>query len=149
MRKDIDETASTIASVVPGLISGAELEFFSGAKVTNCQLIAIMAIFQAGRCTMGQLAKKLHVSTPTVTGLVDRLTRLRLAKRVHSRKDRRKVYIDLSEKGRALIAGFKGMVRRRWSRLLTALNPADVKNFRRIFEEVRRAMERQKDEENI
>jgi len=149
MRKGIDEAASTIANVVPGLISGAELEFFSRARVTNCQLIAIMSIFQAGRCTMGQLAKRLHVSTPTVTGLIDRLTRLRLVKRVHSQKDRRKVYIELSEKGQALIAGFKDMVHRRWSRLLTALNPADVKDFQRIFEELRHTMERQRDEKNI
>ena len=144
MRCDIEEAALTISSVVPGLISGAELEFFSKARLTNCQFIAIMAISLCTRCTMGQLARMLNVTMPTVSGLVDRLVKLRLVKRVFSEEDRRKVYIELSDKGHSLIADFKGMIKRRWTKLLNTLSPADIKNFQRIFEELKDSMEKEK-----
>ena len=146
MRKDVEEAARTIAGVVPALISGAELDLFSKTHVTNCQFIAIMAIFHAKKCTVSALAESLHVAMPTVTGLVDRLVKMKLATRTGSQKDRRKVFIELSPKGMNLISDFKGMACRRWTRLLNTLNPADVKTFRKLFEELRRNMENQKNE---
>jgi len=146
MRKDIQNAARTIAGVAPALISGAELDFFSKAHITNCQFIAIMAIFHAKRCTVSALAESLHVAMPTVTGLVDRLVKMKLATRVSSQKDRRKVFIELSPKGMSLISDFKGMVCRRWTRLLDTLSPADVKTFKKLFEELRGNMENQKNE---
>lgn len=146
MRRDIEEASATISSIVPALISGAELEFFSKTNITNSQFITLMVVFRAERCTMGQLAERLHVATPTVTGLIDRLTRLRLVRRTESEKDRRKVYIELTEKGNKMIAGFKGMVHRRWMRLLASLKPVDVANIKRIFEELGRNLENERNE---
>lgn len=146
MDRHIKKTTAAIADFLPGLISGAQLEFFSKSNITNSQFIALMAVFHADRCTMGFLAKRLHVSTPTVTGLIDRLIKLGLVERIPSEKDRRKIYIEVTKKGNALIKDFKGVVRRRWGRLLAGLSPMEVETFRRIFEKLRLGMEGKRDE---
>jgi len=36
------------------------------------------------------------------------------------------------------------MIKRRWTKLLNTLSPADIKNFQRIFEELKESMEKEK-----
>jgi len=145
MKTDKKAVASAIANIVPGLMSGVELEFFAKNNITSSQLITIMTIFHAKRCMMSYLAKTLYVKMPTVTGLIDRLVKLRLVKRIPSEEDRRRVYIELSEKGMDVIGGFKGLVSRRWTKLLNALDSSEAKELRRLFEKVHRGLEDQKD----
>jgi len=146
MRPDIKKTTQQIADFLPGLISGANLEFFSKANITNSQFIALMAVHHSDGCTMSHLAKVLHVSMPTVTGLVDRLVKLGLVQRIASTKDRRKVYIYLSRKGEALIAEFKGVVRQRWATLLVKLSRSEVAAFLKVFEKLHTIVRSQRNE---
>jgi DNA-binding MarR family transcriptional regulator len=57
----------------------------------------------SGRFAMGELAEMLDVTPRTVTGLVDNLERDGLVKRVDDPNDRRSVYAELTEQGRARI----------------------------------------------
>jgi len=145
MKTDKKVVASAIANIVPGLMSGVELEFFAKNNITSSQLVTIMTVFHAERCMMSYLAETLYVKMPTVTGLIDRLVKLRLVRRIPSRDDRRKVYIELSEKGMDVISGFKGLVRRRWTKLLAALDSSEAKELRRLFEKIHQAIEDQRD----
>ena len=52
---------------------------------------------------MSQLANDVSLGTSTVNGIADRLEGKGLVKRRRSEKDRRKVFLDLTEKGEDLV----------------------------------------------
>lgn len=138
MRKTIKKAAAALADFWPAAVSGTELEFFARYNITNSQLISIVSIFFHHRYTMGELAGDLHVSMPTVTGLIDRLTKLKLVKRSISGQDRRKVYIELTPKGEALVESLKSLIRKKWEGFLSMLSPSEVKHFAAIIEKIKK-----------
>lgn len=54
--------------------------------------------------TMSEIARHLVITTAGMTGLADRLEKLGLAKRHHSKEDRRSILIKITRKGSTLIA---------------------------------------------
>src|SRR5690606_26078635 len=52
----------------------------------------------------GQLAKEISLSQATITTILDRLESRALVKRERSASDKRKVYVHLTEQGRAVLA---------------------------------------------
>lgn len=121
---------------MPAVISGVQLEFFSKANITNSQHITLMSIYYAGQCSMSFLSRSLLVTLPTVTGLIDRLVKMNLVRRVYSEKDRRRVFVEVSQKGLNLINDFKAVVRTRWEKLLNCLSDTEIKNYQVIIGKV-------------
>ena len=78
---------------------------------------------------MQQLADKMNVSMPTMTGIIDRLVQANYVARFENPKDRRQVMIELRKEGKALIAKFQEAVSNRWSDVLQALNAQEVKSM--------------------
>lgn len=73
-------------------------------EVTMPQLLFLKQLGSLGTTTPSAVARRLGVSQATVSGMIDRLeTRGHLA-RSRSSLDRRKVMLDLTEQGRALVA---------------------------------------------
>lgn len=54
--------------------------------------------------TMSDIAKKMGHSTAAATGLVDRLERLAYVERMHAAEDRRKIMVQITNKGMQLVA---------------------------------------------
>lgn len=70
-------------------------------SVTLPQFDVLSELERAGDpLTMSQLSKELMVSNGNVTGVIDRLEKTGLAKRVRAEHDRRIQYIELTTKGR-------------------------------------------------
>lgn len=144
MKKSIKDAASAIAEAWPALMSGTDIDFLSKNNITSSQLITLTTILFLHKCTMGQLSENLHVTMPTVTGLMDRLIKLKFVVRSKSNEDRRKVYIELTPKGKALIGNLQTIVRRKWERLLSVLSAAEVDSFQNIFRKVKNYIEEQR-----
>ncbi|MBI9019121.1 MAG: MarR family transcriptional regulator [Phycisphaerae bacterium] len=72
-------------------------------KVTVPQLLCLYSLQRCPEQSMSQLAKDVSLGTSTVNGIADRLEVKGLVKRRRSQKDRRKVFLDLTEKGKALV----------------------------------------------
>lgn len=70
-------------------------------------LIALLLIEKLGECTMSQIADHLNFPLSTTTGIVDRLVKKDLARRLRSESDRRLVMIELTEAGERLSQDFK------------------------------------------
>ena len=136
MRADIKKTVNIIADFLPGLMSGVQLVFFAKHNITSSQFVTLMAMFHQGRCTMGQLSSGLRVRMPTVTGLINRLMKLDMVERVAGQQDRRKVFVELSPKGRNLIKEFKKVVKQRWGGLLITLKPEEVRAYGKMLEKL-------------
>ncbi|MFH1868212.1 MAG: MarR family transcriptional regulator [Candidatus Omnitrophota bacterium] len=144
MKKSVKKAASAIADAWPALMSGTDIDFLAKNNITSSQLITVTTIHFLHKCSMGQLSKNLQVTMPTVTGLIDRLIRLKLVTRNKSEEDRRKVYIELTPKGRSLIGNLQSIVCRKWERLLSALSAKEVDSFQNIFRKLKSCIEEQK-----
>lgn len=64
-----------------------------GVSVTDAKSRSIL--LQFGPMTAGELARRLGLTTGAVTGVIDRLERARLVRRVADPKDRRRVVVEL------------------------------------------------------
>lgn len=68
-------------------------------------LLVIKGTPERDHLSIGELAERLQLKHHSAVGLIDRLTKRRLVKRVASAEDKRKVNIHLTEQGEELIRG--------------------------------------------
>lgn len=71
--------------------------------LTGPQLVVISEIGQSGPMTIGELARRVSLSQATVTTILDRLEAKALANRVRGSEDKRRVYVDITEKARSIL----------------------------------------------
>ena len=83
--------------------------------------------------TMSQLSKELMVSNGNVTGVVDRLEKIGLVKRVRAKHDRRIQYIQLTAKGRKEFDNMAGRHERWLAKLLSNLTLADMSKLQELL----------------
>lgn len=67
------------------------------------QLRVMTILYHEGPTRVSDLARRLGVSTPTITGILDRLVRQRLSYRMSDPRDRRVVLNNLTQTGRDLV----------------------------------------------
>jgi len=137
-RKD---ASLAIARLVPNIMRGIQLDFFVRRGVTQTQFLVLVAIRAFGRCTMGTLARSLHVTMPTVSGIVSRLVRSRHIRRVPPAEDRRQVVVELTAKGQAFFQAFEQIVRRRWEEVLRSLEPDELAAFYHVITKLRERLQ--------
>ena len=125
----VGRVSQAMAQLMPRIIQGVQLDFFLRRRVTQTQLLVLIAIRGYGRCTMGTLARNLHVSMPTASGVVDRLARAGYARRLSHPTDRRQVMVELTAHGEQFIGQFQAVIRRRWSEVLRTLGPRELEAF--------------------
>jgi len=78
--------------------------------ISKTELFVLLLVDQNGEVIMSQIADSINVPMSTATGIVDRLVKSRYLKRERSEADRRIVLIGLTDKGRALVEEFKGVI---------------------------------------
>ncbi|MBL7072806.1 MAG: MarR family transcriptional regulator [Candidatus Omnitrophica bacterium] len=74
-----------------------------GAGLTFPQITVLDYIKEKGSCKMGRLAEALNMTMSAVTGIVDKMIKLKLVKRVRSSKDRRIVRVAFLKKGSEMV----------------------------------------------
>lgn len=134
MQKLAFRAAKKMSQILPGIISGIQLEFLADANITNSQFIMLVVLYHFDRIPMNALAKKMDISMPTATGLVDRLQAKGYVRRLADARDRRRVYAGLTPKGQKIILAFKQMVCRRWSAILGWLDKEHLEQFNRVLD---------------
>ncbi len=84
-------------------IGGERSGVWMDLNITMPQMKVLLLLSENGALRVGVLAKHLNVSTPTITGIVDRLVREDLVKREDDPSDRRVVLNSLTGKGQAVM----------------------------------------------
>ena len=90
---------------------------------------------------MGTLARNLHVSRPTASGIVERLVRSGHVRRVSRPEDRRQVVVELTAHGRDFFRHFEEVVRRRWEEVFLALEPNELAVFHHVVTKLRERLQ--------
>lgn len=72
--------------------------------LTGPQLLLLNEMAADGRMLIGELARKAHLSQATVTIIIDRLEDRCLVGRERDERDKRRVWVSLTEKGKRVLA---------------------------------------------
>ncbi len=91
------------------------------ASVTGPQLLLLQLVQNKGDMTISELAREMSLSQATVTAIIDRLEKRELVARYRSKVDKRKVYPQLTEHGRAILASAPPALQDNFSRKFRAL----------------------------
>ena len=137
-RKDV---SLAMATLMPQILRGVQLEFFVKQRVTQTQFLMLAAIRAYRRCSMGTLARSLHVSMPTATGIVDRLVRDGYLHRAPHPEDRRQVLVELAPKAERFVRDFQEVIRHRWEEALTTLTAEELRAFYEVITKLRERLE--------
>ena len=136
-RKDV---SLAVARLIPYIMRGTQLDFFVKRGVTQTQFLVLNAIRASGRCSMTTLAQDLHVTMPTVSGIVDRLVRAGFIRRRPLAGDRRQVLVELSPKAEIFFRDFEAVIRQRWEEALVALDAHELEAFHHVITKIREGL---------
>ena len=89
--------------------------------LTGPQLATLQATASLGESSTGALARAVHLSGPTVTGILDRLTKRGLVDRNRNGQDRRSVTVRLTSDGEDVLAAAPSLLQDRFRQELTSL----------------------------
>ena len=89
--------------------------------LTGPQLATLQAAASLGESSTGVLARAVHLSGPTVTGILDRLTKRGLVDRTRNGQDRRSVTIRLTSDGEEVLAAAPSLLQDRFRQELVSL----------------------------
>ena len=115
------------------------LRFWDERGLTMAQLRLMYTILQDGDQSVGDLAEKLSVRPPTVTGLTDRLIKQDLIERVDDPSDRRVVIITLTDEGRRVLGQIEAASRVYLDRIFDKLGEERVEELIPLLEEFTKA----------
>jgi len=71
----IEQIAKEISTIVPKWVRLVESGFILPPTLTMSQISVLLAVYEQGQATSGRISKAMHVSAPTITGIVSRLVR--------------------------------------------------------------------------
>ena len=137
-RRDV---SLAVARLMPYIMRGVQLDFFVKRGVTQTQFLMLAAIRAYARCTMGALARSLHIAMPTASGIVDRLVNAGFVRRAPQADDRRQVIVELTAKGQAFFRDFETVIRRRWEEILLSLEPDELAAFYDVVTKLRERLQ--------
>jgi len=80
-----------------------ENNYLTQGAITLPQFRVLRHLMRQRECSMRELADFMKMGLSSVTGMVDRLVKQRLADRRRTEKDRRLVFVDITPKGRKAI----------------------------------------------
>lgn len=97
--------------------------------LTTAQLRVMFLLRQSPGVTAGELASRLSVTPPTISGIVDRLVKLDLVRREDDESDRRLVRNVLTERGEAACVRLERGAELYTRRLFVEMDPAALDSF--------------------
>src|SRR3990172_686374 len=138
-RPALDQGLITRAMVsYGGALSVADrirLRFWDKRGLTMAQLRLMYTMLLDGEQSAGELAEKMSVRPPTITGLTNRLIKQKLIRRLADPNDRRIVRVDLTAEGRRMISQIETASRAYLARIFNQLGEAKVKELIALLDE--------------
>lgn len=135
LRTDAERLAEIITSLHRSLILNISKELARG-NVSFPQYCLLGFLSQKSHLTMTEIAQKMGHTTAAATGLVDRLERLGHVRRVHAQEDRRKILVEITESGSALVTEVRDDMVGNILKIMDLLDPSEQKAWLQIYEKI-------------
>ncbi len=132
------QIAQDITSLEQEFLRNVYHSILKQIDIPPSQLVTLMTVYENRKqdnC-LSDLSRQMHISNPTVTGLVDRLEKAGYVRRCPNKKDRRVTNIMITKKGEKLTKDFLLNVNKKWNIILSKLKSDDQESFLRIFKNI-------------
>lgn len=142
----LQEAATELLSVLPRMARVIKQSARSGEQVGplrelgESQVMVLFTLMRMGRQLTSELARRYHVTNPTMTRIVDELVKKGLVERQHDTKDRRCIFLELTEAGRELAAVAHEHGRKALVEYLQPLSQEELADVLRAFGHLRRLL---------
>ncbi|MBE7517927.1 MAG: MarR family transcriptional regulator [Thermoflexaceae bacterium] len=120
------ETALHYLASALAIFDPLRLRAWADLGLTTGQLRLLFLLSQQPGVTSGELATRLTVTPPTITGIIDRLVRLDLVRREEDPADRRLVRNFLSSEGENVCARLEHKAEQFMHRILAEMSGAEI-----------------------
>lgn len=127
---EIDDLVDLLRRAILQFQPGPESIAHDWPNLTMQQLRIMRILYTEGATRVSVLARHLAVSTPTVTGILDRLVRQGLTSRADDPRDRRVVLNMLTESGLAVMEHFQPILESRLVGSVERLDPSERQALR-------------------
>ncbi len=104
-------------------------------NITSPQLVALMAVARLGPSTLKSIGQDIHLSSSTVVGIIDRLEEKQWVVRVRDTRDRRNVFVSVTEAGQRLVAAAPSALPQGFASALGGLSAADQQTLVVVLEQ--------------
>lgn len=104
--KSLSQFAEEMIQLLPVFLKGMlrdRKDVLTTGMISVPQFILLNLLSNSNKMKMNEIAGHLKVSLPAATGLVERLVVLDVLERSGDEKDRRVIYISLTQKGRQIL----------------------------------------------
>ena len=105
-------------------------------NVSFSQYCLLSFLREQTQLTMTEIAQRMGHTTAAATGLVDRLEKLGHVRRNHGKDDRRKVIVQATASGAALVAEVRDDMVSNLLKMMVALNANEQKTWLQIYEKI-------------
>lgn len=132
----IQETARQVSILVPKVMAGVKGGFLPTEEVTPQQMITILTLGELGKAKITTLSRRMGVSPPTITGIVDRLERNGYVERARDENDRRVVFVSITQKGASVVVKVRQAIQKRWMKMMIYLNAQERNRYVAILRKI-------------
>ncbi|HIJ19660.1 MAG TPA: MarR family transcriptional regulator [Deltaproteobacteria bacterium] len=98
-------------------------------NVSAAQINCLLALHENGPLPPSQIAKHVMVNSSTVTGIIDRLEKKDLVKRLRISKDRRVITVELTKTGKMLAENAPSPIQQKIIDGLNKLSPSEIEQI--------------------
>jgi DNA-binding MarR family transcriptional regulator len=116
-----------------------------GDVLTCEQHYTMRHINQVKVCTSSELATVFGVNKSAITSIINRLFEKEWIKRTRDEKDRRVIYLSLTDKGYNVFAKMEERIHRLVDSLINKFDDQEITSFLATFEKLDRLIEENKD----
>ena len=108
----------------------------SRGNVSFPQYCLLSFLREQKELSMSEVAQRMGHTTAASTGLVDRLEKLGHVRRAHGREDRRKIHVQITASGTALVGEVRDDMVSNLLKMMAALDPHEQKTWLQIYEKI-------------
>ena len=108
----------------------------SRGNVSFSQYCLLSFLREQKELTMSEVAQRMGHTTAASTGLVDRLEKLGHVRRAHGKEDRRKIHVQITASGTALVGEVRDNMVSNLLKMMAALDPHEQKTWLQIYEKI-------------
>ncbi len=135
MRADAERLADIFTTLQRCFILTLSKELGRG-NVSFPQYCLLGFLSQHKHLTMTEIAQRMGHTTAAATGLVDRLEKLAHVKRVHAKDDRRKILVQITASGSALVGEVREDMVTNLLQMMNCLEPEEQVAWVQIYEKI-------------
>ncbi|MFJ8461664.1 MarR family winged helix-turn-helix transcriptional regulator [Lysinibacillus xylanilyticus] len=113
-----------------------------GITESKLDLLILLTLHDERRATPSAIAERLGITRASATSMIDWLEKRNLVVRNHSKEDRRKIYVSLTEEGRTFVAKILPTYWSSCASNMIDLEPDERKVFEKLVNKLLKSIQR-------